>query len=61
MVNDAYMGKETNRKYPMTGKTYYGCCRNVERIPKIKSVREATDPFSGRKIDKGKCLYRDGW
>ncbi|AQX07927.1 hypothetical protein [Elizabethkingia ursingii] len=52
MVNDAYMGKK-QIEVPHDGKTYYGCCEMcVERIPKDKSVREATDPFSGEKIDK---------
>lgn len=49
MVNDAYMGKK-QIEVPHDGKTYYGCCKMcVERIPKDKSVREATDPFSGEK------------
>ena len=49
MVNDAYMGKK-QIEVPHDGKTYYGCCEMcVERIPKDKSVREATDPFSGEK------------
>ena len=52
MVNNVYMGKK-QMEVPHDGKMYYGCCEMcVERIPKDKIAREATDPFSGKTIDK---------
>lgn len=52
MVNDAFMGKE-QLAVPFNGKTYYGCCEMCKsRIPKDASVRRATDPYSGKTIDK---------
>ncbi|KAA2224312.1 hypothetical protein [Chryseobacterium sediminis] len=52
MVNNAYMGKK-QIEVPHDGKMYYDCCEMcVERIPKDKTAREATDPFSGKTIDK---------
>ncbi|KMQ65506.1 MlpB protein [Chryseobacterium angstadtii] len=52
MVNNAYMGKK-QIEVPHDGKIYYGCCEMcVEKIPNDKSVREAIDPFNGKKVDK---------
>ncbi|AHF16979.1 hypothetical protein [Niabella soli] len=52
MVNDAFMGKE-QLAVPLNGKTYYGCCEMCKsRIPNDPSVRKATDPQSGKTIDK---------
>ncbi|MDH2207576.1 MULTISPECIES: hypothetical protein [Empedobacter] len=52
MVNNAYMGKD-QFEVPYDGKTYYGCCNMcVERIPNDETARKATDPFTGKKIDK---------
>lgn len=52
MVNNAYMGKK-QIEVPHQGKMYYGCCKMcVERIPNDRSVREAIDPHTGKKIDK---------
>lgn len=52
MVNDRHMGKK-QMEVPFDGRTYYGCCAMcVERIPSDESVRKATDPFTGEKIDK---------
>lgn len=52
MVNNAYMGKK-QMEVPHGGKMYYGCCEMcVEKIPNDKSVREAVDPFTGKKVDK---------
>ncbi|MET4141125.1 hypothetical protein [Pedobacter sp. UYP1] len=52
MVNDAYMGKK-QIEVPYQGKIYYGCCEMcVDRIPKDKTVRMATDPQTGKKVDK---------
>jgi YHS domain-containing protein len=52
MVNDKHMEKK-QMEVPFDGKMYYGCCAMcVERIPSDESIRKATDPFSGEKIDK---------
>lgn len=52
MVNDMHMGKK-QMEVPFEGKIYYGCCAMcVKRIPNDESVRKATDPFTGKKIDK---------
>jgi YHS domain-containing protein len=52
MVNDKHMGKK-QIEVPFDGKMYFGCCAMcVERIPNDESVRKATDPFTGEKIDK---------
>lgn len=52
MVNDKHMGKK-QLEVPFDGKMYYGCCNMcVERIPNDETVRKATDPLTGQKIDK---------
>jgi len=52
MVNNAFMGK---KQIPVAheSKTYYGCCEMcVEKIKTNKAVRFATDPQSGKEVDK---------
>jgi YHS domain-containing protein len=52
MVNDAYMGKK-QIEVPYKGDMFYGCCEMcVERIPKDETVRIATDPQTGEKVNK---------
>ncbi|MBO9592914.1 MAG: hypothetical protein J7599_08385 [Niabella sp.] len=52
MVNDAFMNKE-QIAVPFNGKTYYGCCEMCKnRIPKDAAVRKATDPATGKVVDK---------
>jgi len=52
MVNNAYMGK-TQIPVPVNGKTYYGCCEMcVGTLNNDETARIATDPFSGKPIDK---------
>ncbi|KIO75464.1 hypothetical protein TH53_20535 [Pedobacter lusitanus] len=52
MVNDAHMGKK-QIEVPYKGKIYYGCCEMcVKRIPSDETVRMATDPLTGKKVDK---------
>ena len=52
MVNDAYMGKP-QIPVPVNGKTYYGCCQMcVGTLNNEETARTATDPFSGKSIDK---------
>lgn len=52
MVNDAFMNKE-QIAVPFNGKTYYGCCEMCKnRIPQDAAVRKATDPATGKVVDK---------
>lgn len=52
MVNNAYMGKP-QIPVPVNGKTYYGCCEMcVGTLNNNETARIATDPFSGKLIDK---------
>ncbi len=52
MVNNEYMGRK-QMEVPFEGRMYYGCCNMcVERIPTDPSVRQATDPYSKKTIDK---------
>ncbi|MGJ7033027.1 hypothetical protein [Niabella hirudinis] len=52
MVNNAYMGKQ-QIAVPFNGKTYYGCCEMCKnRIPQDAAVRKATDPVTGKPVDK---------
>ena len=52
MVNNAYMGKP-QIPVPVNGKTYYGCCEMcVVTLNNNETARIATDPFSGKPIDK---------
>ncbi|MBI3600169.1 MAG: hypothetical protein HY097_05955 [Nitrospinae bacterium] len=56
MVNDSFGGKP---QIPVIvdDKTYYGCCPGcAERIKNDLSVRIATDPLSGAKVDKAKAV-----
>lgn len=52
MVNNAYMGK---KQIPVAydNKTYYGCCEMcVDKIKNNKAIRYATDPYTGKAVDK---------
>ena len=52
MVNNTFMGK---KQIPVKfeNKIYYGCCDMcVEKIKTNRSVRYATDPHSGKQVDK---------
>lgn len=60
MVNDAVMGKG---QIPVKheDKTYYGCCEGcVEKIKTMRSVRYASDPVTGREVDKAKAVILEG-
>ena len=51
-VNDTYMGT-TQIPVSVDGKTYYGCCRGcVDRLHSESSTRFATDPHTGKRVDK---------
>lgn len=55
MVNNAFMG-ENQMPVPVDGKTYYGCCEMcVGRLNDDETSRVATDPFSGKEVDKSEA------
>lgn len=56
MVNNAFMGK---KQYPVAfeDKMYYGCCEMcVKTIKNQREVRYATDPVTGKEVDKSKAF-----
>jgi hypothetical protein len=56
MVNNAFMGK---KQIPVAydNKTYYGCCEMcVAKIKNDKSARYATDPGTGKQVDKASAF-----
>lgn len=56
MVNNAYMGRE-QIPVQVQGKTYFGCCEMCEgRLAKDPSSRMATDPVSGKTVDKASAV-----
>ncbi len=55
MVNNAFMG-ENQMPVPVEGKTNYGCCEMcVGRLNDDETSRMATDPFSGKGVDKSEA------
>jgi YHS domain-containing protein len=60
MVNNTYMGTP---QIPVSveGRTYYGCCDMCKgKLERDPSSRVATDPISGRSVDKaGAVIGRD--
>jgi len=56
MVNDAFMGKK-QFPVPFEDKMYYGCCEMcVDRLKNNKKLRYATDPLTGKEVDKAKAF-----
>ena len=56
MINEQYMNRP---QIPITveGKTYYGCCDACkERLAKDATKRVATDPVSGKEVDKAMAV-----
>ncbi len=52
MVNNTVFDKE-QIAVEVDGKTYYGCCSMCEeRLKKDTAIRSATDPVSGKEVDK---------
>ncbi len=52
MVTDMHFGK---KQIPVAhrGKTYYGCCENCKAtLSKDSKARTATDPVTGKSVDK---------
>lgn len=56
MVNNAAFDKP-QIPVEVNGKTYYGCCPMCkERLSKDASARMATDPVSGKSVDKAEAV-----
>lgn len=56
MVTDMFFGR-TQIPVPQNGKTYYGCCENCkETLSKDIKARMATDPVSGKPVDKSSAV-----
>lgn len=56
MINNQKFEKE-QIAIEVEGQTYYGCCEMCkERLKKDKASRWATDPVSGKKVDKAKAV-----
>lgn len=56
MMNDRFMGVP---QIPVVveGKTYYGCCAMCkDRLANDASTRTASDPVTGRSVDKAKAV-----
>jgi YHS domain-containing protein len=63
MVNDRDM-RMPQIPIDVEGRTYYGCCEMCKtRLATDAAVRSATDPVSGRSVDKAKAVigrFHDG-
>lgn len=56
MVNNQFMGRP---QIPVSvdGRTYFGCCEMCKgKLEREVSARTATDPVSGRQVDKAEAL-----
>lgn len=56
MVNEHAMGKD-QIPVEVDGKTYYGCCEMCKKaLATDASKRVATDPISGKEVDKASAI-----
>lgn len=56
MINNQVFEKD-QIPVPVQGKTYYGCCEMCkERLTKDAESRMATDPVTGKKVDKATAV-----
>ncbi len=56
MVNNAVFEKD-QIPVQVSGKTYYGCCEMCkERLAKDVAARTATDPVTGKTVDKATAV-----
>ena len=56
MVNNQVFAKD-QIPVQVEGKTYYGCCEMCkERLAKDAEARTATDPVTGKKVDKATAV-----
>lgn len=60
MVNDTVFPRD-QIPVDVDGKTYFGCCEMCKgRLAKDAAVRSATDPVSGRAVDKATAVIGAG-
>jgi YHS domain-containing protein len=56
MMNNRFM-KEKQIPVPIDGRTYYGCCAMCkDKLTNDPAARTATDPVSGRPVDKATAV-----
>ena len=56
MVNNTLFDKDQT-PVAVEGKTYFGCCEMCKgRLGTDASIRSATDPVSGKPVDKAKAI-----
>jgi YHS domain-containing protein len=56
MINNQLFEKD-QIPVPVQGKTYYGCCEMCkERLAKDVNARTATDPVTGKTVDKATAV-----
>ena len=56
MVNNTVFDKD-QIPVAVEGKTYFGCCEMCKgRLAQDASIRAATDPVSGKSVDKAKAV-----
>ena len=56
MVNNTLFDKD-QIPVAVEGKTYFGCCEMCKgRLTEDASMRQATDPVSGKPVDKAKAV-----
>jgi YHS domain-containing protein len=56
MVNNTVFDKD-QIPVAVDGKTYFGCCEMCKgRLAQDAAIREATDPVSGKSVDKAKAV-----
>ncbi|HKI00393.1 MAG TPA: hypothetical protein VKK31_00290 [Thermoanaerobaculia bacterium] len=56
MINNQLFEKD-QIPVPVQGKTYYGCCEMCkERLAKDANARTATDPVTGKAVDKATAV-----
>lgn len=56
MINNQVFEKD-QIPIQVEGRTYYGCCEMCkERLAKDRASREATDPVTGKTVDKAKAV-----
>ena len=56
MVNNTLFDKD-QIPVAVEGKTYFGCCEMCKgRLAQDASIRAATDPVSGKSVDKAKAV-----
>lgn len=60
MMNDRVMGKP-QIPVEVEGKTYFGCCPGcAKKLKGDPGIRTASDPVTGRSVDKAAALILEG-